>query len=320
MLTFHPAGLTEETPPPAGTVWIDLVNPTESEIALIEGHTGFRVPGLEDLREIERSSQLVVEGEMLRLSLPIVAAADTDQPMLTYVGLVITPAMLLTVRFEALKVFDMVAGRACPAGRETSPVAVFTVLLEALVDRQADLLERAREQLDEISRSVFRPPAGKRDTDTVRSNAAMRALLRRIGRIGERISLIRESMLATGRAAPFAMETARTWIDEAHRGRLVAVAQDVESLNMFEEHLSGKVQFLLDAVLGLISIEQNDTFKVLTIASIVGIPPTLVAGWYGMNFHNMPEYNWAHGYEFGVAMIVISALLPLAWFKWRGWM
>jgi magnesium transporter len=319
MLTFHPGHHPGEGPPPAGTVWIDLVNPTETEIQLVEGHTGYRIPTLADLREIERSSQLAVDGEVLRLSLPIVANADSDQPVRTHVGLIVSPALLVSVRFEALKVFEMVAERACPAGHDSSSAAVFTVLLEALVDRQADLLEREREHLDEISRSIFRAPAAGA-TDTVRSNASMRALLRRLGRIGERVSLIRDSMLATGRAAPFAVETAKAWIDGEHQARLVAVTQDVESLNMFEEHLSGKVQFLLDAALGLISIEQNDTFKVLTIASVVGIPPTLVAGWYGMNFHNMPELGWAHGYEFGIAMIVLSTVVPLAWFKWRGWM
>jgi magnesium transporter len=319
MLTFHPGRVEGEGPPPAGTVWIDLVNPTETEIQLIEGHTGYRIPTLADLREIERSSQLAVDGEVLRLSLPIVANADSDQPVRTFVGLIVSPKILVSVRFEPLKVFEMVAERACPAGHDSSSAAVFTVLLEALVDRQADLLEREREHLDEISRSIFRAPASGA-TDTVRSNASMRALLRRLGRIGERVSLIRDSMLATGRAAPFAVETAKAWIDGEHQARLIAVTQDVESLNMFEEHLSGKVQFLLDAALGLISIEQNDTFKVLTIASVVGIPPTLVAGWYGMNFHNMPELSWAHGYEFGIAMIVLSTVIPLAWFKWRGWM
>ena len=328
MLTFHPGPVTAVATdgdtavpavPPAGAVWIDLCSPTDTEIALVEGHTGFRVPTLADLSEIERSSRLAVDGEVLRLSLPIVAGADSDHPSLTYIGLVVTPHLLLTVRYAELTVFGMVADRACPAGGDTSAVAVFTVLVEALVDRQADLLERARAHLDEISRTVFRPPAGQRGGDTVRSNAAMRALLRRLGRIGERISLIRESMLATGRAAPFAVETGKAWIDPAHIVRLEAAAQDVESLNQFEEHLSGKVQFLLDAVLGLISIAQNDTFKVLTIASVVGIPPTLVAGWYGMNF-KIPEYGWAHGYEFGVAMIVLSTIVPLVWFKWRGWM
>lgn len=319
MLTFHPGHVTGETAPPAGTVWVDLVSPSESEIALIEGHTGFRVPTLADLAEIERSSRMQVDGEVLRLSLPIVAGGDTDHPALTFVGLTVTPNLLMTVRYAELTVFGMVADRACPEGGETSSAAVFTVLVEALVDRQADLLEQARAHLDEISRTVFRPPASKGESDTVRSNAAMRRLLRRLGRIGERVSLIRESMLATGRAAPFAVETCREWIDAPHLTRLEAAAQDVESLNTFEEHLSGKVQFLLDAVLGLISIEQNDTFKVLTIASIVGIPPTLVAGWYGMNF-KIPEYAWHYGYAFGAGVIVLSTILPLVWFRWRGWL
>jgi magnesium transporter len=132
--------------------------------------------------------------------------------------------------------------------------------------------------------------------------------------------MIRESMLAVDRAIPFVLETSKAWFDADMTRRLNGVRTDIESLNQFEDHLTNKVQFLLDAVLGFIGIEQNDIFKVLTIASVVGIFPTLVAGWYGMNFHNMPEYNWTYGYQFGIGVIVLSTILPLAWFKWRGWM
>ncbi len=111
------------------------------------------------------------------------------------------------------------------------------------------------------------------------------------------------------------------WIEARFRDRLHAVGMDIDLLNLlFEEHLSNKVQFLLDAIVGFIGIEQNDIFKVLTVFSVVGIFPTLVAGWYGMNFHNMPEYGWAYGYQFGIGAIVLSAVIPLAWFKWRGWL
>jgi magnesium transporter len=79
------------------------------------------------------------------------------------------------------------------------------------------------------------------------------------------------------------------------------------------------VQFLLDAVLGFINTEQNDIFKVLTIASVVGIPPTFIASMYGMNFHNMPELSWHYGYEWGLFLIALSTILPIIWFKWRGW-
>jgi magnesium transporter len=319
MLAFHPHGREGVAAVSPDSVWIDLLSPTESEIEFIEDHTGLHIPTLEDLSEIERSSQLVVDGEVLRLSMPVVANADTDHPNLSHLGLILTPRRLVTVRFERLKVFDAVADRACPGGRTSSSVEVFTALLEAMVDRQADLLERAREHLDVVSRAAFAVPAtGARPG--ARSNAVLRARLQTIGRIGERVSLIRDSLLAAGRIAPFALETAKAWIAPDFQARLGAVRQDVESLNQFEEHLSNKVQFLLDAVLGFISIDQNDTFKVLTIASVVGIPPTLVASWYGMNFHNMPELGWRFGYPYGVAMIVLSAVLPLAWFKWRGWL
>ena len=90
-------------------------------------------------------------------------------------------------------------------------------------------------------------------------------------------------------------------------------------MNDYEGHLSNKVQFLLDAILGFISTEQNDLFKVLTVVSVIGIPPTLVAGIYGMNFKVMPELNWEWGYPFGLAVIVLSAILPYALCKWRGW-
>ena len=95
--------------------------------------------------------------------------------------------------------------------------------------------------------------------------------------------------------------------------------KDVRSLNEYEGHLNTKIQFLLNAALGFLTTEQNNLFKVLTIASVVGIPPVLVAGIYGMNFHFMPELNWAFGYPFGLALILISGVLPLLWFKWRGW-
>ena len=77
---------------------------------------------------------------------------------------------------------------------------------------------------------------------------------------------------------------------------------------------------LLDAALGLINIEQNNTFRVLTVVSVVGIPPTLVASMYGMNFKNMPELSWAYGYPYGLALIVVSALAPVLYFRLKGWL
>jgi magnesium transporter len=151
------------------------------------------------------------------------------------------------------------------------------------------------------------------------TNRLMRERLQALGRVGERTSIIRDSLLGMDRAVSFAMEAAKDWFDADAARRLKAVREDLASLGQFEEHLLGKVQFLLDAILGFISIEQNDIFKVLTIASVVGIFPTLFAGWFGMNFQNQPEFHWAWGYQFGISVIVISTIVPLLWFKWRGW-
>jgi magnesium transporter len=133
--------------------------------------------------------------------------------------------------------------------------------------------------------------------------------------VAERIA--RDQSLA--RIAPFVLSIRHDWIVPEFEARLTAVGKDVTSLNDYEGQLSNKVQFLLDAVLGFISIEQNDLFKVLTIVSVVGIPPTLVVGIYGMNFKFMPELNWAWGYPIALAIVGLSALIPLLWFKWRGW-
>jgi magnesium transporter len=92
------------------------------------------------------------------------------------------------------------------------------------------------------------------------------------------------------------------------------------ALTDYQVHLSGKLQFLLDATLGFISIQQNDIVKALTIASVVGVPPVLIAGIYGMNFRVMPELGWSFGYPLALAVMGVSALMPLAWFRWRGWL
>lgn len=318
MLTLHPAS----DAPSAETVWLDLKDPTEAERALVQDHTGHALPTLDDLAEIERSSQLIVDGETLRVSCPVTAGADTPHPSLSHVGIILTPKLLITVRFAELKAFEAAAARACPPGKPCTSVEAFTALLEACVDRLADLLERGRQNLDEVSRQVFQatPGGGAPNRMDVRSSGRLRASLRHIGRIGDRTSLIRDSLLGIGRIAAFAQEAGKAWIGQDFRDRLKAVGLDIDSLNQFEEHLSNKVQFLLDAIVGFIGIEQNDIFKVLTVFSIVGIFPTLVVGWYGMNFHNMGEYLWRFGYQWGAAVVVVSTLIPLAWFKWRGWL
>ena len=303
---------------PPEVVWIDLLNPSDEEKTFVESRARVHIPSLEALSEIESSSRLAVDQDTIYLSLPAVAQGQTPDAQLSPVGFVLTQRVLVTVRFAAFPAFDVVAERVSTNETVQSPVAVFMALLEIMVDRGADALERLGAELDKVSRSVFRGDPS-RPKHVARSNTALRRALTSVGSTGDRLTLARDALLGIGRIAPFVLSLRKSWIVPEFEARLDAMIKDVASLNDYEGHLSNKVQFLLDAILGLISIQQNDIFKVLTIASVVGIPPTLVAGIYGMNFKYMPELNWIAGYPFGLAMIVLSAIIPVLWFKWRGW-
>jgi magnesium transporter len=303
---------------PDSVIWIDLLQPTDDEKAFVERHTGLRVPSIESLSEIESSSRLISEHDAIYLSMPLVARGDTPDPFVSPAGFVLSARLLVTVRFEPHPIFETVAERVRRDETLRSGGGIFTSLLEALVDRGADVLERLGGELDRISRSVFRGDPNK-VVHTVRSNKALRETLSAVGAIGERLSQAQMVFVGVGRMVPFVLGLRHDWIAADLQSRLEAVSKDVTSLTDFESYLSNKVQFLLDAVLGFISMEQNDLFKVLTIVSVVGIPPTLMAGIYGMNFKNMPELNWDWGYPYGLAVIALSALIPLGWFKWRQW-
>jgi len=320
MLEVHPPLANGEDRPHPGAVWFDLINPTPEEIQEIEAFTGLDLPDRDEMAALEQSSRLSFSNGVLQLAAPVIADSETDHPSLSPVGLLLTPKIMVSVRFNQLKMFDAIA-EACAPDSPDAPrtsTAMFVALMEAFVGRQADLLEDARKRLDQISHLVFHQPSANR-IRAARSTLRMRDKLQFLGRMGERLSIVRESLLAVERMMLFGVEQARDWFGPELSHRLATARADIDALNLFEEHLLSKVQFLLDAVLGLISIEQNDIFKVLTIASTVGIFPTLVAGWYGMNFKNIPEFDWAYGYQFGIGMIVLSTILPLLWFKWRGW-
>ncbi|ANY83044.1 magnesium transporter (plasmid) [Microvirga ossetica] len=303
---------------PSEVIWIDLLDPSDEEKTFVESRTHIQVPSIDALSEIEASSRLQVDRGVIYLSMPILARSDTPEAFLSPVGFILSPTVLVTVRFAKLSTFDQVAEQIHHDPSLATHVGVYTALLEAIVDRGADVLEGLRGELDQISHKVFRGNPTHR-SHTVRSTDALRMTLGAVGAIGERVSQARDVLLGVGRIASFAGDIGEEWITPEFRVRLRAVLKDVASLNEYEAHLSGKVQFLLDAVLGYITIEQNDLFKVLTIASVVGIPPTLIAGLYGMNFKFMPELDWTWGYPFGLALILASALIPLIWFKWRGW-
>jgi magnesium transporter len=305
--------------PPEAALWLDLMDATDAERARAEAIFGAALPGRDALSEIETSSRIRARDGVLYMSMPSAAPPPDGGRAGSPVGFVLSRDRLVTLRYLPSKGFDAVAERF--GETETKPASgldVFVALAEEIVDRIADGLEQLAEALAPLSDAAFRldDVEGRR---AIRSNKILRTQLRALGRHGDRLSEFRDTLVGLGRVVAFAAHHTQSWADPAMGERVASVAQDIASLNDYDAQMFNKIQFLLDALVGLISIAQNDVFKVLTIVSIVGIPPTLVAGIYGMNFHNMPEYAWRYGYQFGLAMIVLTTGIPLIWFRLKGW-
>ena len=298
-----------------GSAWLDLLDPTEAEYALAGTLTGLRMPTRQDVEEIVSSSRVYLEDDTFYLSMPLVRRKD-DLIFSASIGFVLSRDRLVTIRYSDYPVFDLVgrklAGQATPHDAEDSML----MLLEAIVDRMADLLEMSGRELDQLSKQIFRTPTPPgQNVDRM-----MRALLQRVGRETDLVSGMRDSLLGMQRVALFIRENGERPCRERLRMRLSLLSKDIASLNDYDGQLNNKVQFLLDATLGLINIEQNNGIKVLTVVSIVGIPPTLIASIYGMNFKDMPELGWSFGYWYALGLMAATVVLPMIWFWRKGWL
>jgi magnesium transporter len=310
--THHAQGATLKN-----SIWVDLVDPTEAEKSAFQDAFGLRVPVKEQLAEIETTSRLRTEQDALYMTAPLIFAGKDIPWVLLPTGFVLAKNVLLTVRFAKSAAFDTVSAE-LDASEQFDPAHAFMRLLEVLVDNIADLLEASAGDLDDASHLIFRPENPKR-TPLSHETAKLRRLMIRTGRTSERMARIQYALVCLDRMAKFTTEHCREWIGQTVANRLHIVSSDIASLIQFTEGLVSRVQLLQDAASGLINIDQNEVMKVLTIASVVGIPPVLVVGIYGMNFKNMPEYDWTWGYPYALALVVVTALLPLIWFKWKDW-
>jgi magnesium transporter len=298
------------------SIWVDLVSPTPDEAAKVAAEYRVHVPSRESLQEVETSSRVRAEGQVLYVNMPLAiqdaSAGFAPMPL----GFILSPEVLVTVRYSDVHAFAEVKAQIQNAPH-TSSAAVFVALIDGMVDAAADMLETSSNSLAVLSANTFGQNAVA--VRHRRMTNALRESLKTVGGAGDQLSRIRESLLGLQRIVGFVSETAADWLLPELKTHLKTAQQDLISLVDFEAHLSGKTQFLLDAILGFINTEQNEIFKVLTIVSVVGIPPTLIASMYGMNFHNMPELGWRWGYPYGLALIALSTLLPILWFKRRGW-
>ncbi len=318
---------TPETPLSAcaDAVWCDLNAPTPEEDEFAETWLGVPIPTREEMKDIEPSARLYVEDGAEVLIITAIANIHTDEPIKTPLTFILKGRMLVTVRYSPFKGFSDFEARVTRASDRPALAgeAVMLGLLEAMVDRIAYLLELSGDDVDHVSHEVFRTsgigaaPGRKRNKDR-----NLQALIEKIGRRGEVISLARECLVSTLRLASF-HQTVTAGRPKSERDavqELKTLQRDCLALTDHVNFLSGKLNFLLDATLGLINLEQNQIIKIFSIAAVVLLPPTVIGTIYGMNFTHMPELDWTFGYPMALGLMVVSAALPYLFFKRQGWL
>jgi magnesium transporter len=303
---------------PENAVWIDLVKPTAAEDHAVERLAGIAVPTREDMQEIEISSRLYVENGARYMTATLMCHADTDNPKTTAVTFILSNHRLVTVRYDVPKPFTLVENklaRSCAAG--ITGEMVLMELLDAVIDRNADILERAGADMDTISHQIFEPEGAARTGHAKRYSDILIA----IGRKGDLTSKVRESLVSIGRLVAFLSASVEgiKWSKEM-REQLKTMQRDVGSLSDHASYLSNKITFTLDAMLGVVNLEQNNIIKLFSVMAVVLMPPTLIASVYGMNFKVMPELEWVHGYPMALVMMLLAAVLPYVFFKWKRWL
>jgi magnesium transporter len=300
---------------PAGAIWLDLLNPTLEERRKVDRSLGLEMPTRADMEEIEISSRLYQEDSTLFMTAMVLAQAETELPTADAVTFVLTPERLVTVRYIDPLPFRSYALR-CERSVVNAPRAenVLMQLLDAIIDRMADILEKTGADVENISAEIFSPiihKMGKRD---------FQSILRRLGQKHGLTSKMRESLLTIMRMLTFLTQAVDNKHNKETRAHLKTLVRDVQSLQDHSSFVATKVSYLQDGTLGLINNEQNNIIKIMSVASIVFLPPTLFASIWGMNFHHMPELDESWAYPFAIVVIVISGILPYIYFKRRGWL
>ncbi|MBS0529430.1 MAG: magnesium transporter CorA family protein [Proteobacteria bacterium] len=301
---------------PDNAVWIDLEKPTPGEDHAVERLAGVAVPTREDMQEIEISSRLYVENGARYMTATLMCQSESQSPKITPVTFILANHRLVTVRYDAPKPFALVENklaRNCAAA--INGEAVLLELLDAVIDRCADILERAGADVDTVSAEIFEP-------SPARGHAPIYSqILLTIGKKGDLTSKVRESLVSIGRMVSFvAVESdAGRWSKE-QKAQLKTMQRDVASLTDHASYLSNKITFVLDAMLGVVNLEQNNIIKLFSVMAVVLMPPTLIASVYGMNFKFMPELEHPLGYPLALIAMVAAAVLPYLFFKMKKWL
>ncbi len=301
---------------PADAAWIDLREPTPDEEQLVEKALGIDVPTREEMREIEASNRFYEEEGSLYMTATLVTKLDTDLPERTQVTFILTGSKLVTQplhRSTAVPPFRGLCGpaprrwvlpaqRCWPACWRQSSIASRTCWKEVGSD------------VDAISSKIF-----FRSFDTS-APLDFRHVLERIGQSGDLVSKASESLVSLTRLLGFVQQSANTHVTQDSRARYRTLSRDVLAMSDHSTFLSNKVQFLLDATLGMVSIDQNNIVKIFSVVTVYLLPPSFIAGFFGMNFERLPLLHSSWGVSFCCALMLASAVLPYLYFKHRRWL
>ena len=300
-------------------VWLDLIQPTDDETRRVEQALGVAIPTRAEMEEIELSARLYVEDGAIFMTMTALTNLDTDVPIKTPITFVLKGDSLITVRHAEPKPFLAYLSRAqrlagVPHERGEQ---IMLGLLEAMIDRTADALERIGNETDGISREVFKQSKTKANKKT----RDLENVIAQVGHKAELLTMVQESLVSTSRLVAYFSATQDSSDDDKDTRYLVRLIQrDATSLGEHARALSSRLDFLLNATLGMINLEQNQIIKIFSVAAVVFLPPTLVASIYGMNFDFMPELSWRLGYPGALSLMVLSAILPFLYFKRKGWL
>jgi magnesium transporter len=303
-------------PFPDEFLWADLFEPTPEEERAVEALLTVDVPTRDEMKEIETSNRLYEENGAVYMTATVASKLDTPTPESSAITFILANNRLITNRYA-----DPTPVRRFMGHVERSPTACTSAatllagLLEAFIERIADLLERVQAELDSVSLAIF-----PRTDGNAPSSRDLQSMIHRIGVSGDLISKARESLVSFQRLLMYVQQATNVTLSQDQRGRYKSTLRDVQSLSDHASFLSTKISFLLDAVLGLINLEQNSIIKIFSVAAVIFLPPTLVASIYGMNFHFMPELDKHWGYPMALAAMVVSAVIPYLYFKRKGWL
>ena len=302
---------------PDDAIWIDAFNPTLAQDKLIERLIGIEVPTREEMQEIEVSSRLYIENGARYMTATLMCQSDSPSPKTTPVTFILVGKRLITVRYDEPRPFAIIGNKLL---RYCSPMVsgetVLLDLLEAVIDRNADILEKIGMEVDGVSQSVFQTTGS-----AASRSRAYTAILHTIGKKGDLTSKVRESLVSIGRVLLFLANESDglRWPKEA-RAQIKSMHRDIGSLSDHATYLTNNITFLLDAMVGVVTIEQNNIIKIFSVVAVVLMPPTLVASIYGMNYRHMPELDWQFGYPFALGLMLVAAVVPYLFFKWRKWL